>query len=362
VAEARAIFSTVAHELSHQWFGNLVTMALWDDFWLNEGFASWMELKATERFHPEWEPGLSEGAPDREGGMAEDGKASTHPIVQPIASVAQAELAFDMITYKKGRALVQTLEGHLGAEVFRHGVQAYLGRNACGIAASRDLWATLDRSPGESISRIAEPYTRTAGVPLVEVLASKRAGGASLVTLRRSRHVEGGRRPKGPLPVVVPLQLRSLDAGQPVRALLQDGKAHTFRVAGHGPVLVNAGQDTYAGSAMPRPSWAGSAPGSATCRRRTSLASSTTPGPSSDPEGALPKSSWPSSRPCPPGPTPSSGSGPSRSWARSTSFIPGSGGSSEPTPYVFCNPWRRASAGTRSRGRARTWRNCGGPS
>jgi len=243
--EARRICATVAHELSHQWFGNLVTMAWWDDLWLNEGFASWMDLKATDRLHPEWEVWLTSGAPDKEAAMNEDEKGSTHPIVQPIGSVYQAEQSFDMITYKKGMATVQMLERYVGEEAFRAGVRAYLARHALGTATSGDLWAELERASGRPVARVMRSYTLKAGVPLVEVLGETPAGPDTTVTLRRSRYEETGA-PRPPLRVSVPLVLQGLGDAAPVQVLLEDDRPHAVTVPGPGPVRVNAGRHTYA--------------------------------------------------------------------------------------------------------------------
>src|SRR6202007_2618075 len=100
---------TAAHEVAHQWFGDLVTMRWWDDLWLNEGFASWMETRTATRLPPEWRVELSTVA-NREAAMELDALASTHPVIQPIATVEQANQAFDSITYQKGEAVIRMLE------------------------------------------------------------------------------------------------------------------------------------------------------------------------------------------------------------------------------------------------------------
>ena len=111
-------FGVTAHEMAHQWFGNLVTMAWWDNLWLNEGFASWMGTKATQHFHPEWHPQLDSLA-EREPVMNLDARKTTHPIQTPVLTEAQAAGAFDAITYTKGQAFLRMLEAYLGEDAFR---------------------------------------------------------------------------------------------------------------------------------------------------------------------------------------------------------------------------------------------------
>ena len=118
--------------MAHQWFGNLVTMAWWDDLWLNEGFASWMQNKVTDRFHPEWKVWL--GMQGRtQGAMGVDARDGTHPIITPVYDVQQVNSAFDSITYLKGAAVIRTLESYLGEDDFRAGVRRYMHDYATGI-------------------------------------------------------------------------------------------------------------------------------------------------------------------------------------------------------------------------------------
>ena len=118
--ERQAIFGVEAHEMAHQWFGDLVTMAWWDDLWLNEGFASWMASKATRHFHPEWDADI-DSVSAREQAMGLDAFKSTHPIVQEIRTVEQTNQAFDTITYEKGESVLAMLEVFAGADVWRAG-------------------------------------------------------------------------------------------------------------------------------------------------------------------------------------------------------------------------------------------------
>ena len=155
-------FNINAHELAHQWFGNLVTMAWWDNLWLNEGFASWMATKATHHFHPEWRPYL-EGMAEREYVMNLDARKTTHPIQTPIETEEQAAAAFDAITYLKGEAFLRMLEAYLGESAFRKGMRAYMAKHQYSNTTSSDLWAALEKASGKPVGKLASDWTLQPG-------------------------------------------------------------------------------------------------------------------------------------------------------------------------------------------------------
>jgi aminopeptidase N len=161
-------FNVNAHEVAHQWFGNLVTMAWWDNLWLNEGFASWMAAKATQHFHPEWRPYL-EGMAEREYVMNLDARKTTHPIQTRIDTEEQAAAAFDAITYMKGQAFLRMLEAWLGEDAFRKGMRAYMARHQYSNTTSADLWAALEKASGKPVEKLASDWTLQPGFPLIKV-------------------------------------------------------------------------------------------------------------------------------------------------------------------------------------------------
>jgi aminopeptidase N len=161
-------FEVNAHEMAHQWFGNLVTMAWWDNLWLNEGFASWMASKATNHFHPEWRPYLANIA-DRERVMNLDSRKTTHPIQTPVETEAQAADAFDEITYEKGQAFLRMLEAYLGEDAFRRGIRAYMARHQYSNTTSADLWTALEQASGKPVGKLASDWTTQPGFPLIRV-------------------------------------------------------------------------------------------------------------------------------------------------------------------------------------------------
>jgi aminopeptidase N len=162
----RGIFSLIAHELAHQWFGNLVTMAWWNNLWLNEGFATWMESKATEHFHPQWQTWLNNND-EKQYAMSMDARGTAHPLQQAVAGEDAASEMFDGITYNKGAAVVRMLEGYLGADVFRAGLRKYIADHGYGNTTTADLWRALEAASGKPVGALAATFVEQAGVPLV---------------------------------------------------------------------------------------------------------------------------------------------------------------------------------------------------
>ena len=158
----------VAHEMAHQWFGDLVTTAWWDDIWLNEAFATWMENKITGEWKPEWHMDVT-AVNDRLGAMREDSLVSARKIRQPIESNDDIANAFDGITYQKGAAVIQMFETWIGRDKFRKGVQLYLKQHAWGNATAGDFEAAISSAAGRNIAHAFDTFLNQAGVPEVSV-------------------------------------------------------------------------------------------------------------------------------------------------------------------------------------------------
>ncbi len=217
----RGIFGIIAHEMAHQWFGDLVTMAWWDNIWLNEGFASWMQAKAAEALHPDWQTWLN-AAGSRQAVMSEDARRSTHPIQQPIANESEAMAAFDSITYGKGQAIIRMLESYVGEETFRAGIRAYMVQHAYSNTTTADLWSALQAASGKPVTAVAAGFTEQGGVPLV-VAQTSCAGDAQRVTLRQERFTIHDPAPKARR-WQVPVARGGID-GEAGETLLLDGTA-----------------------------------------------------------------------------------------------------------------------------------------
>jgi aminopeptidase N len=218
------IYEVIAHETAHMWFGDLVTMAWWDNLWLNEGFASWMGTKCTAKFNPEWETWLSKNVPrdpsrrhgiGKESAMEGDARATTHPIQQPIASEAEANSAFDDITYRKGMSFIRMLESFLGEEVFRDGIRKYMAAHKLSNSTTADLWKALADASGKPVEEIATAWTQQPGFPVVKV-ARDANGKITLMQERFTVHYE-----KAPaLEWKIPLTYSVAGEGAPVSLLM----------------------------------------------------------------------------------------------------------------------------------------------
>jgi len=227
----------VAHEIAHQWFGDLVTMAWWDNLWLNEGFARWMQTFVADDLHPEWETSLQASSIFELGKQA-DAVPSTHPVVQEVLTADQAEEAFDFITYDKGAAIITMMNAYVGRDHFRDGVRRYMQAHAFGNTVDSDLWSLMQQAVGKPILTIERDLTRQSGVPLV--IVSRTAQGAHLLEGRFAQDpatIKNEPHQVWRLPLVV-----ESTGGDGRTVLLRSSTDLTLEL----PVLVNAGQLGYA--------------------------------------------------------------------------------------------------------------------
>jgi aminopeptidase N len=246
LADVEDVYSTQAHEMAHQWNGDLVTMGWWDDIWLNESFASWMSAKETDRRNPSWKWWESEDA-SKEEAMEADARASSHPIQVHVTDELQAANAFDpTITYNKGEAVLRMLEAYLGPDTFRDGIRRYIKAHAFSNATTADLWDALSAASGKQVGRIAADWTEQAGFPLVSVAAACDAGKRTISLSQRRFFLSAP--PDRKLESVhwsVPLQIRvgATAAPQPL-LLTHDGQ--TFAGGScQEPLSVDAGAIGY---------------------------------------------------------------------------------------------------------------------
>ena len=239
----QVIFSILAHEMAHQWSGDLVTMAWWNDIWLNEGFASWMAAKATDALNPDWFVWLRQHA-SKEAAMSTDARSTSHPLQMPIADESQIFNAFDAISYQKGEAFLRMLEAYLGETTFQAGMQRYMRAHAYSSATTADLWAALQSASGAPVARIAATFTEQPGLPLVRIKTSCQ-NGHTLATLRQERFTlnDPG---AAALSWNVPVEIGVIGGAEPARTLLLGKEPATASFSGCGrPVKANLGDSGY---------------------------------------------------------------------------------------------------------------------
>ncbi|MFT7473880.1 MAG: puromycin-sensitive aminopeptidase [Verrucomicrobiales bacterium] len=237
--ELQNVADVINHELAHMWFGDLVTMSWWNGIWLNEAFATFMEMKATDAFRPEWQRWTSFGI-SRSAAFDIDSLESTRPIEFPVISPADAEGMFDLLTYEKGAAVVRMLEQWLGEDTFRDGIRHYLNTHAYQNTETHDLWDALEHVAGRPVTAAMETWIFQGGYPVIEVSAGQ-------VHQRRFTYTGEGEAATWSIPV----QIRS-SSGQIQTVELHDDAAElpldendvaTFNNAGNGFYRVKLSAD-----------------------------------------------------------------------------------------------------------------------
>jgi len=241
--QRQGIYSTEAHEMAHQWFGDLVTMAWWDDLWLNEGFASWMENKTTQHFHPEWGADVDRVG-SREGAMALDSLNSTHPVVQQVRTVEQANQAFDAISYSKGESVIAMLENFAGPDVWRDGIRRYISSHAYQNSRTTDLWAAQEAAGAHGLSVIARDFTTQPGIPLITVGPAQCNGGSTAVTLTQGQFSADRQQETAANPLSWHVPVAATAGGSIVKAVTA-GRTTQLTMPGCGPLMINPGQYGY---------------------------------------------------------------------------------------------------------------------
>jgi aminopeptidase N/puromycin-sensitive aminopeptidase len=187
VGAKQNVVSVLAHEMAHQWFGDLVTMAWWNDIWLNEGFATWMAWKPMEANHPEWHAELSE-IQDTDGALGVDAVSAVRPIHADVANTpAEINALFDGVAYNKAGSVLRMIEAYVGPETFRKGANAYLEAHKYGNATSADFWNAITAASGKPVDKIMPTFINQPGAPLISV-ENKCEGGHPAVTLSQQRY------------------------------------------------------------------------------------------------------------------------------------------------------------------------------
>src|SRR5919109_1658058 len=187
-AELERVADVVSHENAHMWFGDLVTMKWWNGLWLNEAFATFMEMLAVDRWKPEWRRWDSFTV-SRAAAMQVDGLQSTRPIEFTVEKPEEAAGMFDVLTYEKGASVLRMLEQYLDAEAFRDGIRLYLGRHQYGNAETTDLWGALEDSTKQPVRALMDSWIFQPGYPIISV---KKDGPTICLTQQIFRYLSGG--------------------------------------------------------------------------------------------------------------------------------------------------------------------------
>jgi puromycin-sensitive aminopeptidase len=252
-AELERVADVVSHENAHMWFGDLVTMSWWNGIWLNEAFATFMEMLAVDAWKPNWKRWES-FALSRTSAMAIDGLTSTRSIEFPVRTAEDARAMFDTLTYEKGASVLRMLEQYLGAEEFRKGIALYLRKHQYGNTETGDLWDALQESSHEPVRRLMDSWIFQPGFPIVEVARTADGKGLRLSQRRFFYLPQSDAKPQlWHIPVMVRVRTADgavnhkllmvgaeakLDAGQPIKWTLVNEGGHGFYRVRYAPELL----------------------------------------------------------------------------------------------------------------------------
>ena len=238
-AQKENVALVVAHEMAHQWFGDMVTMEWWNNLWLNEGFATWMEHKPVAAWKPEWNVPQSE-ASELDGVMNYDAGKITRPIRSKADTPEEINQQFDGISYQKGGAVLAMVEAYVGEETFRKGVHNYLEAHLYANATAEDFWNAQTETSRMPVDKIMSSYIAQPGVPLLKFDAV--SGGK--VTVDQSRfYLSRTTKAEGEQMWTIPVCLKT--SGKPKCELLSDSKSQTLNVPKEKFLFANAGARGY---------------------------------------------------------------------------------------------------------------------
>ena len=230
LAEMKRVATVVAHEIAHMWFGDLVTMEWWEGIWLNEAFATFMEVLCTNAFRPQWKMWVGFGT-DRDAALQIDGLNSTRPIEYDVISPDDTRGMFDLLTYEKGGSVLRMLEQYLGEQVFRDGIRRYLIQHSYANTVTTDLWDALEATSNQPVRTLMNTWILQGGHPLVTLEDA---------TLSQQPFVYGSVQGDSAIGEswLVPVLTRSLNGGAVSRHLLAD---QPLTISDTAPVVLNAG-------------------------------------------------------------------------------------------------------------------------
>jgi puromycin-sensitive aminopeptidase len=236
--ELERVADVVAHENAHMWFGDLVTMSWWNGLWLNEAFATFMEMLAVDAWKPEWKRWDTFGV-SRAAAFSVDGLWSTRPIEYPVHAPKDADAMFDVLTYEKGASVLRMLEQHIGPTAFRDGVREYLRAHAYGNADTKDLWVSLGKAAKQPVPELMDGWIFQPGYPLV----SAQLDGVSelLLTQQRFAYLRTGGASTQDWQIPVQIRIETKDKAEHRRVLLSGHQTRIPLPPDVRQILINEG-------------------------------------------------------------------------------------------------------------------------
>lgn len=232
----RRVAEVVAHEIVHQWFGNLVTMKWWDDLWLNEAFATWLAFKVVDEWKPAWKTWHDFEARKRRA-LIIDALRKTRPVISEARDTSEIEAQFDPLSYEKGGTFLRMIEAYLGEEAFRAGIQAYMREHQYGNTVAADLWSALEKASGEPVGALAQDWLTKPGYPMVAARVAD-AARRRLELSQKRFDAHGASQAAGnwTVPVVIRYRLKGESRTRLHRALLKHGREE-IELPGKGELL-----------------------------------------------------------------------------------------------------------------------------
>ncbi|MCU1284746.1 MAG: pepN 2 [Acidobacteriales bacterium] len=242
--QRKGVASTIAHEIAHQWFGDLVTMKWWDDIWLNEGFATWMSDKPLEAWKPEWRFDQDE-VQGTQGALGLDALASTRPIHQPANTPEEVAQLFDGIAYGKTAAVLRMIEDYVGRDAFRKGINNYLEKHKYGNTEAKDFWTEIALASGKPIDKLMPTFVNQAGAPLISVSGKCTAGKTTISVNQQRLFIDPQLQQKGSAELwQIPVCVKNAESKAPQCTVVTQ-KQQNITVNGCSPFFANADGKGY---------------------------------------------------------------------------------------------------------------------
>lgn len=231
----KRVAEVIAHELAHQWFGNLVTMKWWDELWLNESFATFMSYKTLDTIYPQWKVWQDFLNSETSEAMARDSLKSTHPIEATIKAPSEIEQIFDAISYGKGASILRMIEAYIGSDDFRKGLMNYLSQYKFSNATGKDLWSSLEKASGKPIETIMSKWIGKPGYPFMTAKMEK-----GKLMLKQEKFLLSGDSEKDVWPIPVTLKLNGKS-----KTLLLDKEEEVIEIKGEESLKLNIDQTGF---------------------------------------------------------------------------------------------------------------------